>query len=312
MAHKPIGPLCKNPYVNRQSGLPYGCGQCQPCTIKNRRIWSNRIMLESFKHAKCTFVTVTYNEENLPPGGTLVKTHPQKFLKKLRKAVSPLKIRHYYCGEYGEKFGRPHYHFAIFGLGPEDEKTIHKAWARGDIHVGDLTHDSAQYVAQYVTKKMNHPESKCTDKCTHTPLDGRIPEYSRMSLKPGVGALAIADIADTLTTLQGCDALAEVGDVPHHLILERKQIPLGKYLRGKLREKLGFPEKNTPKESLDAWKAEMQKLRKDFIDETGSSALSKYIDKTEHYKQWLIEKNKQKVLQIETKQKIYGSLKDKL
>lgn len=269
-------------------------------------------MLESFKHAKCAFVTLTYEEKSHPPGGILVKRHPQLFLKKLRKAVYPTKVRYYYCAEYGETYGRPHYHFALFGLGPEDQETILKAWNRGLIHVGDLTHDSAQYVAQYVTKKMNHSEEKCTDKCTHPPLNGRPPEYSRMSLKPGIGALAVTDIADALTTLDGCDALAEIGDVPHHLLLERKQIPLGKYLRSKLREKLGFPEKTTPKSSLDAWKAEMQELRKDFIGETSTSALSKYIDKTEHYKQWLISKNQQKVLQIETKQKIYGKLKNRL
>lgn len=269
-------------------------------------------MLESFKHAKCAFVTLTYDEEHYPTGGSLLVSDPQKFLKRLRKAIAPQKIRHYYCGEYGEKYGRPHYHLAIFGLGPEDEETINKAWGRGDIHVGDLTHDSAQYVAQYVTKKMNHPESKCNEHCTHPPLLGRRPEFSRMSLRPGIGASTVRDIADTLTTPHGCDALAEVGDVPHHLILERKQIPLGKYLRGKLRETLGFPEKNTPKESLDAWKAEMQKLRKDFIDEKGDSTLSKYLDKTQHFKSWLIEKNAQKVLQIETKNRIYGSLKDKL
>lgn len=269
-------------------------------------------MLESFKHSKNAFVTLTYKPETLPKGGTLVRSDPQKFLKKLRKAIHPSTVRYYYCGEYGEDGGRPHYHFALFGLGPEDEETISKAWGGGIVHVGDLTHDSAQYVAQYVTKKMNHSESKCSEKCKHPPLNGRIPEYSRMSLRPGVGALAVPDIADALTTPHGCDSLADVGDVPQHLLLERKQIPLGKYLRGKLREKLGFPDRRAPKESLDKWKAEMQELRKDYKASSGHSALSKYIDKTEHYKQWLIDKNATKVLQIETKNKIYAKQKRKI
>lgn len=308
--HKPIGPLCKNPYINKQSGLPHGCGQCQPCTIKNRRIWSSRIMLESYKHAKSAFVTLTYDDEiKFMTGASFAPEDPRNFLKKLRKKHS---VRYYYCAEYGDENQRPHYHFALFGLGPEDTETIHKAWSFGDIHVGDLTKDSAQYVASYVTKKMNHPESKCTPKCKHPPLAGRLPEYSRMSLKPGIGALCIPDLADTLTTPHGCDTLADVGDVPHHLILERKQIPLGKYLRGKLREKLGFPEKNTPKHVVDEWRSQMQELQKDFKCTSRTKAFSKFIDETQYFKEWLIDKNKQKVLQIETKNKIYGTKIKKL
>lgn len=261
-------------------------------------------MLESYKHAKCAFVTLTYNEENLPNGETLKPKDLQDFLKRLRKALDPQRIRYFGCGEYGEISNRPHYHLAIFGVGPEDAESIDQAWGRGYSLTGDLTHDSAQYIAGYVAKKMTSPDDPR--------LGGRYPEFARMSLKPGIGATCVSDIADTLTTPQGCDALAEVGDVPHHLLLERKQIPLGKYLRGKLREKLGFPDKRSPKETLDNWKAEMQKLRKDFIDETGHSALSKYIDKTQHYKQWLIDKNAQKVLQIETKNKIFAKQKGKL
>lgn len=270
-------------------------------------------MLESFKHAKCAFVTLTYDDKVKPmTGASLDPKDAQNFFKKLRKRISPLKIRHYYCGEYGEENQRPHFHAAIFGLGPEDTETIHKAWSFGDIHVGDLTHDSAQYIAGYVTKKMNHPESKCTPKCKHPPLAGRVPEFSRMSLKPGIGALCVPDLADTLTTPDGCDSLADVGDVPHHLLLERKQIPLGKYLRGKLREKLNFPDKKSPPHIIDEWRSQMRELQKEFKSTSSPSALSKYFDKTHNFKEWLIDKNKQKVLQIETRNKIFGTKIKKL
>lgn len=269
-------------------------------------------MLEAFKHPQNCFVTLTYSDEHLPKGGTLVKKHYQAFLDRLRKRILPFTFRYYICGEYGEKSQRPHYHAALFGIGPEDAETIDQSWGLGFSHVGDLTHDSAQYIAGYVTKKMNHPASKCTPKCTHPPLASRLPEFSRMSLKPGIGAPAVPDIADVLTSPAGCDALARVGDVPHHLLLEKKQLPLGKYLRGKLRETLHFPDKKTPQASLDEWKAEMQKLHEDHKATSATKALSKYLDKRQHFKQYLIDKNAQKVLQLETKNKIFSAKKDKL
>lgn len=284
--------------------MPFGCGQCLPCRLSRRRIWSHRIMLEAYKHAKNAFVTLTYNDENLPNEKTLVPSDFQKFLKRLRKSHAPQSLRFFGCGEYGEVSNRPHYHCALFGLGPEDAQSIDDSWGLGFTYTGDLTHDSAQYIAGYVTKKMTKKDDPR--------LNGRYPEFARMSLKPGIGAPAVADIADTLTSPAGCDALASVGDVPHHLILERKQIPLGRYIRGKLREKLHFPDKKTPQESLDLWKAEMQKLHEDFKSETAGKALSQYLDKKQHFKQWLIDKNAQKVLQLETKSKIYSAKKDKL
>lgn len=269
-------------------------------------------MLESFKHEANSFITLTYDDENLPKGGTLVRSHYQNFLKKLRKRLQGAAIRYYFCGEYGEESSRPHYHAALFGIGPEDAEQIDKAWGKGFTYTGDLTHDSAQYIAGYVTKKMNHPESKCTDKCTHPPLNGRLPEFSQPSLKPGLGASAVNDIADILSHPSACDTLAAVGDVPHALTLERKQLPLGKYIRGKLREKMGFPDKKTPPESLDRWKADLYELYKEHSAASAETPLSKYIDNSQHFAQFLIDKNAQKVLQLETKNKIFTTRKLKI
>lgn len=133
-----------------------------------------------------------------------------------------------------------------------------------------------------------------------------------MSLRPGVGALAVSDIADVLTTESGCDALTRVGDVPTALSHGLKSMPLGRYLRGKLREALHFPEKTCPPEALQRWKTEMQKLQKEYVDDSEKPPLTRYIQKTEHYRQWLIDKSAQKVLQLETKNKIYSAKRDKL
>lgn len=265
-------------------------------------------MIESYKHAKCAFVTLTYNEENCP--NELIPKDLQDYIKRLRRNLgvfyglpTTYPLRYYGAGEYGTETDRPHYHLALFGCGPEDTHEIDKAWPLGFTYIGDLTKDSAHYIAGYVTKKMTNPNNPHHEYL----LSGRHPEFARMSLRPGIGATAVGDIADTLTTPAGCDALARVGDVPHALMLEKKSIPLGKYIRGKLREKLNFPSKQTPKESLDAWKTQMQKLHSDHKSSSRSS--SKYLSKNEAFKQYLIDQNAQKVLQLETRSKIFSPRK---
>lgn len=234
--------LCKKPFEGR-----YGCGQCLPCRINRRRLWTHRLFLESCKHAESSFVTLTYRPEKLPDGGTLVPDHMRDFLKRLRFHVDPIKIRYFYVGEYGDISGRPHYHMALFGLGPSFQG-IDKLWTHGFTYSGDLTMDSAQYIAGYVTKKMT---SKADPR-----LKGRYPEFARMSLKPGIGALAIPDLRATLETEKGAYLMESYDDVPPILKHHNKKHPLGRYLTSKLREAYGFKETKTPESIL--WKKEIE------------------------------------------------------
>lgn len=114
--------------------LELPCGQCISCRLERSRIWAARMIhhaayLEEFYGLYSSFITLTYDEENLPFGGTLVKEHPQNFMKRLRWHLGPNKISHYYVGEYGSccpdheivncpmcgPIQRPHYHAIIFG-----------------------------------------------------------------------------------------------------------------------------------------------------------------------------------------------------
>ena len=49
---------------------------------------------------------------------------------------------------------KDHYHACLFGVGPSFADVVESTWKKGHIMLGTLTHDSAQYVAGYVTKKM--------------------------------------------------------------------------------------------------------------------------------------------------------------
>lgn len=305
--------MCKNPYI--KDTMPYGCGQCLPCRINKRRLWVHRIMLETLTNDRSCFVGLTYAPENEPPGRSLKPKDTQDWIKRLRFALGNRKIRYYLVGEYGDESQRPHYHAAIFGMSCitplnckaamgfkryerlcTDCSILQKSWGLGIIDVGDLNSHSAAYICGYVTKKMTNPKNEDVKKW----LNGRHPEFARMSLKPGIGALAINIIAETLETDFGCNNLSDSGDVPQILQHGSRKFPLGKYLRGKLRERMGM-EKTTPPEILQILKDEMHTLYIEYRKGKKAQALSQ--------KQWLLEKNRQKVRNLEARTKLYKGIK---
>ena len=191
------------------------CGGCEGCLLERSRQWAVRCMHEAQLWEKNCFITLTYEEP--PPWNSLVHSDFQKFMKRLRKRFkgdkevvdvrtgkSSRPIRFYMAGEYGSVRGRPHYHACIFNFAFEDLKFLRRTnsgsdlyrsaqleslWPHGYSSVGDVTFESAAYVARYVMKKQNQ------DIDVHAPVDletgeviQRLPEYNRMSLKPGIGA----------------------------------------------------------------------------------------------------------------------------
>lgn len=102
-------------------------------------------------------------------------------------------------------------------------------------------------------------------------LDGRYPEFARMSLRPGVGHGVLQHVASVLLR----HGIHDLADVPTCLRHGTKMMPLGRYLRRALRKVIGRDEK-CPDEVLQALQAEMYALHESipFI-ETGSP-LAKY------------------------------------
>lgn len=128
----------------------------------NRESWIIRLKEEAKEHMEMAFVTLTYNDESLVYGGadaTLVPYHLQLYLKTLRKSLSPLQIRFFGIGEYGENSHRPHYHLLLFGIG--DDERIRKAWKRGYVHIGTVTEASITYVSKFHILKTEYPEGSC-------------------------------------------------------------------------------------------------------------------------------------------------------
>lgn len=286
--------MCKDPYIIRGMAVP--CTRCLPCRFNRRRMWSSRMQLESFKHSDSCFLTLTYDDLHLPSGGTLVPRDVQLFLKRLRKAIYPLTIRYFFVGEYGEETQRPHYHAALYGIGIEYNDIVKKAWGRGHVMLGSLTPDSAQYIAGYTVKKMTAPDD--------FRLNGRHPEFARMSLKPGIGALAVDDIARVMKSPYMVKYICDTGDIPNSLKIGSKALPLGRYIRRKIRTKLGLYDSSTGEIG--------QAPAKEILLETFKSELQALQASNEDYKnlslkEVIINENKQSILNFETKTKIYNS-----
>lgn len=184
--------------------LTLPCGQCIGCRLERSRQWAVRCMHESQMHAVNSFVTLTYDDNHVPHDYSLNYRHFQLFMKRLRKAYGP--VRFYMCGEYGETYQRPHFHACLFGVRFSDLKEwrksgagfqlyrssgLEKLWTYGSAEVGDVTFESAAYVARYCVKKVTGRNAEKH----YEMVDGetgevysRIPEFTRMSLKPGIGA----------------------------------------------------------------------------------------------------------------------------
>lgn len=140
-----------------------GCGKCLGCREMQQQELAIRVQHEARYYDSNHFLTLTYDEENLPDG--LQKREMQLMWKRTRKATGA-KFKHLTCGEYGERTQRPHYHAAVLGLPIDDLKkwdsenstseTLTKIWGNGNVLIAPLTTERIRYVAGYVLKKAGY------------------------------------------------------------------------------------------------------------------------------------------------------------
>lgn len=156
------------------------CGKCNYCLEARRAEWSIRLRSELRHSSNAHFITLTYSDDRLPVGDPppVVKDDLQKFIKRLRKLQSGYgeeKLRYYAVGEYGSKFGRPHYHVLMFNMRNDVAERITDVWDKGIVDVGTVTGASIHYVAKYHVNRFGD-------------FGDRAPPFCLMSRKPGIGA----------------------------------------------------------------------------------------------------------------------------
>jgi hypothetical protein len=200
-------------FVERGSirrALQLACGQCIGCRLERSRQWAVRCLHESQLYEQNCFITLTYDDKHFLP--SLVYKDFQDFMKRFRERFSCFDVvtwrwvpRFFMCGEYGEQFGRPHFHACIFGYDFPD-KVLYRTlgsgfklyrsdllaslWDVGYSSVGAVSFESAAYVARYICKKVTGPRAvkhysrvdAGTGECFSV-----VPEFTHMSLKPGIG-----------------------------------------------------------------------------------------------------------------------------
>lgn len=189
----------------RQLYTTVPCGTCDACKLERSRQWAVRCMHEASLYDENCFISLTYADKHLPWASSLWVNHFQDFMKRLRKQYTMPRptykrvvpgevkqIRFFHCGEYGETYGRPHYHALLFGFNFPDRTllgerrgfpiwrspSLEQLWPYGRSEIGTATFESAAYVARYVLKKQVDTES---------PHELRDPEYVTMSRRPGIG-----------------------------------------------------------------------------------------------------------------------------
>lgn len=203
------------------------CQTCIGCRLERSRQWAMRCVHEASLYSQNCFITLTFNDESINDPSicknpwTLDVRHMQAFFRRLRKFVNRRvrfskragrlgpnkpyrKVRYYHSGEYGDLNARPHYHALIFNYDFSDREyfktvngikyytsaTLSKLWPYGFVVIGDLTFESAAYVARYCTKLYKGDDKdvyyQIYDLQTGEVVDRR-PEYSTMSRRSGIG-----------------------------------------------------------------------------------------------------------------------------
>lgn len=198
---------CTNPQARGLAGqalcLVRPCGQCISCRLNYSRSKAIRAVHELEFWDRSSFVTLTYDDDSLiyHPGflqPTLSRRDLQLFFKNLRRRIEPRKISYMASGEYGENTHRPHYHAILYGIDFSDDREYWKtlngnklytsklltgAWGnKGHAVIGDVTFDSASYVASYTVKKLSGEHS-----FTFYEDQGRDRPFGAMSTSPAIG-----------------------------------------------------------------------------------------------------------------------------
>lgn len=194
-------------FVDMPVELP--CGQCSGCRLERSRQWAMRCTHEAQMHTDNIFITLTYDNEHLPEDRSLYYPHFQLFMKRLlihgSRKLDRHGIRFYMAGEYGETFGRPHYHACLFNYDLPDKALwrvergnplytsdiLSDLWGLGFCSIGAVTFQSAAYVARYIMKKVTGDAAadhyEWIDPETGE-VHNRRPEFTNMSRRPGIGS----------------------------------------------------------------------------------------------------------------------------
>ena len=164
---------CKHQIVGHtKNGFLYlhPCGQCLQCRINDTRAWFVRSHFELKKLDRPFhyFLTLTYNDDNLPEDGLCKKDHLKKFLNNLNTSYG-LHLRYYACADYGSINNRCHYHAILLSEKKITHKMVDNIWKKGFSCLKECNTNNIKYTLRYTVKKK--------------PFDSKDPAYFRLISK---------------------------------------------------------------------------------------------------------------------------------
>lgn len=256
-----INPIRITKYAPQEGGMLVPCGKCNPCRIRRASEWALRIYHELPYHKAASFVRLSYNDENLPPGQSVTKDELRNYLRRLKARIGSFK--YLACGEYGETNERPHYHVLILGHSPRSagsapgdrsaggkpgsaQEGVYKtkwngqcwdvtrgplvdAWVnphretKGFVTFGTVTYQSARYVAGYTLKSnIGLLRKRVNGKWEQTHHDGRTAPFFIVS--NGIGRQYALDNAERLRRTLTCKYNGKDVGIPRYY-LKVLQIP---------------------------------------------------------------------------------------
>lgn len=203
---KPSGGIDLTWRTNVEPDYWIDCNKCEGCRARARTDWATRIHHETQMWDRNSFITLTYDEQNLPQA--IQKSDIQKFIKRLRNHTDR-PVRYFAVGEYGEKTRRPHYHAIIFNedfLSSEyhyrindqmyGNKELERIWGMGQVTISLYNAARGNYTAGYTTKKIND-----------------IDTFNLMSRAPAIGMTWVRKHHDNLRRLE-------------KVVIEGKELPI--------------------------------------------------------------------------------------
>ena len=204
--------LCRYPViVTLEDGqrIEVGCGRCLHCLKSKRSAWKQRLMAE-WRYAKATyFCTLTYDDDALY--GLNSKLNPrikteshfyiedfdtvffdvskvdcQKFFKRFRRQFGELlgKFKYFLVSEFGDKSGRPHYHFLLFLYDKvfydfDIHAMMLKTWRLGTVLDAQRVRGSGAfgYICDYMYKQVGDFDSDKEDELIINAYNSDYPDY---------------------------------------------------------------------------------------------------------------------------------------
>lgn len=193
---------CKKPFLIKHKGIIYKipCGWCMQCRIDRRNAWADRLLFECIGKRN-TFLTMTYDDEHLPKNESLSKKDARHYLERLRihlkRKYNFRDWKHYLVGEYGDSFGRPHYHAILTNIDSyKFADDLDEKWGMGHIKAEPAHNGAITYVLKYIEKQQHSDQAKIL-------YDDNGIERPFQMISKGIGKQYMLDHMDEMTELGG-------------------------------------------------------------------------------------------------------------